>query len=602
MEKLNEQNKGLKNIIDADLLNTALNASANVIVITDLLGKIVWANKAFEKLTGYKLDEIIGQNPRILKSGIHDVSFYKSLWETISKGKIWEGEILNKKKDGTLFYEQMTITPVKNIKNEVVNYIAVKQDISEKKKLIEALFVSERRFRTIFENSSIGIIQYEKSGYPKIVNKAFCELLGYSEDELKLLKIVDITHPADIQKSVENITQLFSGEIKNYNIEKRYIKKNGEIIWVDIDVAIMKDENSSEVLLGMIQDISEKKQAEIDLKTTNEKLNKSIEELKATQKQLIESEKLAALGQLIAGIGHELNTPLAAIKAAQNNLSDSISKSFYDLGTFHYNLTAGDFEILLVILAHFASSEIILSTREERKIKREILSRLNELNITNPETVADYLMYLNIYDIDYVKPLFENLNCLFILETARNLLSIKKNNYTIKNATDKASFIINALKKYSYKSNSNEMVPVDLAENLETVLILYNNQFKHGVELIKEYHTVPKVFAHPDELTQVWINILQNAMQAIKYKGVITIGIYAENGTVIVSIKDSGIGIPTEIQNRIFDPFFTTKQRGEGSGIGLDIVKKIIEAHNGKIEFLSNINEGTTFFVKFPVK
>ncbi|NLT52374.1 MAG: PAS domain S-box protein [Ignavibacteria bacterium] len=602
MEKQHEQNKGLKSIIDADLLNTALNASANVIVITDLSGKIIWANKAFEKLTGYKLDEIIGQNPRILKSGIHDVDFYKKLWQTISKGEIWEGEILNKKKDGTFFYEQMTITPVFDKKNEIINYVAVKQDISEKKKLLEALFVSEKRFRTIFENSPIGIMQYEKNGYPKVVNKAFCDLLGYTENELKLLKIIDITHPDDIEKSVENINQLFAGEKKFYNIEKRYIKKNGEIIWVDVNVAIMNDENNSEVLLGMIQDISPKKQAEIELKITNEKLIKSIEELKATQKQLLESEKLAVLGQLITGIGHELNTPLAAIKAAQNNLADSISKSFYDLGTFHYNLTAGDFEILLVILAHFASSENIISTREERKIKRELLSKLNELNIKDSDKIAEYLIYLNIWDIDYIKPLFENSNCVFILETAKNLLSIKKNNQTINNAADKASFVINALKKYSYKSNTNDMVPVDLAENIETVLALYNNQFKHGVELIKEYQNVPKIFAHPDELTQVWINILQNAMQAIKYKGIITIGIYPENGNVVVSIKDSGTGIPVEIQNKIFAPFFTTKQRGEGSGIGLDIVKKIIDAHSGKIEFSSKINKGTTFFVKLPIK
>lgn len=592
-EKIKEEDYLLK--------NAALKAAANSVVIADRAGNILWVNEAFEKMTGYSSDEVWGKNPRILKSGQHPQSYYKTLWETISTGNVWSGEIVNKRKDGSLYYEEMTITPVKNEAGVTSHYIAVKLDISERKKMLHALFESEKRFRTIFENTPSGITQLGIDGYPKVFNKAFVDLFGYPEEELKLLKITDLTYPDDKEKSRRNLDELFMTDKQSYSFEKRYIRKNGEVIWANVSVNKIKDENNKITSLGIIHNITEKKNAEEKLLVINQKLKKSIKELQETQRQLIESEKMAALGQLIAGIGHEVNTPLAAIKAALGNLSDSLDRAFNDLSRFQYIMTAGDFEILLVILGHFASAENNISSKESRQRKKKFTEQLLRDGISNSDEIAEQLIYLNIEDYEYLKPLFQNDNFPFILNAAKNFLSIRKNSITIRYAVDKAAGIVHALKKYSHKENTVEKIYIDLIDNLETVLTLFHNQIKYKVDVTKEFDKVPKLLCHPDELTQVWTNIVHNALQAMNYQGSLKFSVQQKEDSVMVSISDTGCGIPDELKNRIFDPFFTTKPRGEGSGLGLDIVKKIVENHHGKIFFNSKISEGTTFFVELPV-
>ena len=141
-----------------------------------------------------------------------------------------------------------------------------------------------------------------------------------------------------------------------------------------------------------------------------------------------------------------------------------------------------------------------------------------------------------------------------------------------------------------------------MQEGLETVLTLYNNQIKQSVELIKEYADLPPIRCYPDELNQVWTNILHNALQAMDYKGTLIVTISQQDNNAVVAITDSGQGIPSEIKEQIFTPFFTTKAAGEGSGLGLDIVKKIIDKHDGKIEVDSQVEKGTTFSVWLPLE
>jgi PAS domain S-box-containing protein len=113
------------------LQSTALTSAANSVVITDREGHILWANPAFTKLTGYELSEVIGKNPRVLKSGQHNKVFYEKLWQTVLSGQVWHGEMVNKRKDGTLYTEEMTITPARDTAGEITHFIAIKQDITE---------------------------------------------------------------------------------------------------------------------------------------------------------------------------------------------------------------------------------------------------------------------------------------------------------------------------------------------------------------------------------------------------------------------------------------------------------------------------------------
>jgi signal transduction histidine kinase len=142
---------------------------------------------------------------------------------------------------------------------------------------------------------------------------------------------------------------------------------------------------------------------------------------------------------------------------------------------------------------------------------------------------------------------------------------------------------------------------VNITQGIETVLTLYQNQIKQGVEVVRNYQAqLPAVQCYPDELNQVWTNLIHNALQAMDNQGTLTIDAVQKDTSVLVKITDSGKGIPPEILPNIFEPFFTTKPAGEGSGLGLDIVKKIIEKHQGKID-VESVPGQTAFTVSLPI-
>jgi two-component system NtrC family sensor kinase len=189
----------------------------------------------------------------------------------------------------------------------------------------------------------------------------------------------------------------------------------------------------------------------------------------------------------------------------------------------------------------------------------------------------------------------------FILKAIKDLYSIRKNSENIKLATDKASKVVYALKKFTHKEQSEEKEKANLFDNIETVLTLHHNQLKQGIEVIKDYDEIPFVNCYPDELVQVWTNLISNSIQAMNNKGIITISIKKVNEIVKISIRDNGPGIPVEIRDKIFDPFFTTKKAGEGTGIGLDLVMKIIKKHKATLELESEVGVGTNFIITLPI-
>lgn len=160
--------------------------------------------------------------------------------------------------------------------------------------------------------------------------------------------------------------------------------------------------------------------------------------------------------------------------------------------------------------------------------------------------------------------------------------------------------MISALKNYSNTRDFDKPVPVDLSQNVDMVITMYHNAMKQGIELIKNFENVPTILCYEDEISQVWTNMIWNAIQAMKGNGILEIHIAQIQNEIHIAIKDNGPGIPHDIQSKIFEPFFTTKAKGEGTGLGLHICKKIIEKHYGTIELFS-IPGNTTFTVKIPL-
>ncbi|MFK5969029.1 MAG: AAA family ATPase [Candidatus Marithrix sp.] len=331
-------------------------------------------------------------------------------------------------------------------------------------------------------------------------------------------------------------------------------------------------------------------------------LQTTLKDLRSTQSQLIHSEKLAALGQLIAGIAHEVNTPLGAIRASIDNVLDSfndVTASLPQLSQF--TSVANRLQLFMSLLDRAKKAAATsLTSKEKRTVKRKLRQLFSEENIENSSTLADIFVYMKITE-DYMDllPLLRDEEATNIVKIARNFASIHNNSANINLAINKASKVIFALRKFAHQDTSGEKSELDIIDSIDTVLTLYHNQIKQGIEIIKDYQVLPIVKCYVDEIQQVWTNIIHNALQAMKNKGTLTIKVSHSNQQIIISFTDTGCGIPDDIKERIFEPFFTTKERGEGSGIGLDIVKKIVDKHHGKIEV--DTETDTTFRIILPI-
>ncbi len=345
-----------------------------------------------------------------------------------------------------------------------------------------------------------------------------------------------------------------------------------------------------------------KKQAK-ELTTTNENLQLAMIELKNTQHQLVLSEKMAVLGQLIAGVAHELNTPLGAIQSSASSTSKFVNSFLQDLPTFFRNLNQSEEEIFSQLIQQALKKDINMPAKEDRQISRQLRKTLKEeYEIERAFPIAALLTDLGVSAIEpeYL-PIIKSQRGEEFLTVANKLSLLTRNIKNIQISTDKAAQIVIALKNYARVDQSKDRQRINLKENIENVLTIHHSSLKYGITLIKKYEYEGEIMAWGQELGQVWTNLLQNAMQAMGGKGEINITIQKIEEQVKVAISDNGPGIPKDIQQKVFDVFFTTKLAGEGTGLGLDIVRKIVEKHEGKIYFDSQEGVGTTFFVELPI-
>ena len=310
---------------------------------------------------------------------------------------------------------------------------------------------------------------------------------------------------------------------------------------------------------------------------------------------------MASLGKLVANIAHELNTPLGAINASISTLAASSEKTLELLPKILKEISEKDYILFTQLIEKAFANKEYYTTREIRKFKRQIKKQLNTHNIEETDYISDTLVDINVFDeIDKFLPLFKHKKQKLILETAYNVIMHHNIRLNIKTAIDRASKTILALKSYSRTSSIDEKVETDITKSINNVLIIYQNQLKKSINVATNYEEIPKIKCFPDSISQVWTNLIQNAIQAMDSKGELKIQIKKEQKFVKISFTDTGAGIPEDIRDKIFEPFFTTKPTGEGTGLGLDIIKKITEQHNGKINFESEIGKGTTFFVYLP--
>ncbi|MCC5814997.1 MAG: GHKL domain-containing protein, partial [Leptospira sp.] len=341
-------------------------------------------------------------------------------------------------------------------------------------------------------------------------------------------------------------------------------------------------------VIALVHNITEKKLAELELRVTRE--------------QILRSEKLAELGKLVASVAHEINTPLAIIKASIDSMAFSLQESFKELPLVFRLVNHEEQLIFFNMISKSSEKFHMLTSREERMIKNKIESELKNLNINNKLDIASRLCSMGIHDnLTNYLPLLKHPDAYLFIQAASQISNQQKSVNMIQAGIEKASKVVFALKNYARQENSLEKTKVRIQDGIDTVLTIYHGQIRHSVDVQRNYEYIPDVLCYPEELNQVWTNIIHNALQSMNFKGTLTIRISAVGNQFEVGVKDSGTGIPIEIQDKIFEPFFTTKPSGEGSGLGLDIVKKIVNKHNGKVWFDTKEGEGTEFIVRIPI-
>ncbi|MCE5271662.1 HAMP domain-containing protein [bacterium] len=314
------------------------------------------------------------------------------------------------------------------------------------------------------------------------------------------------------------------------------------------------------IILG--QDVTTLREMEHELKLHSENLEKKVAErteeillaydkLKQAQSQVLQSEKMASIGQLAAGVAHEINNPVGFVKS--------------NLGTL-----AEYMEILKKALEHYGSlaERIKQGLACDSEAVREVLEQIEALDREE--------------DLNYI---LSDLDAL-IRESSEGVQRVKE--------------IVQNLKSFA-RVDESESKEADLNEGIEATLKVVWNELKYKTTVIKNLHPLPIIRCNPGQLNQVFMNLLVNAAQAIPERGEIRIDTEATDSEIVIRISDTGTGIPEENISKLFDPFFTTKEVGKGTGLGLSISYGIIQKHNGTIEVDSRLGEGTTFTIRLPI-
>lgn len=447
----------------------------------------------------------------------------------------------------------------RDIEQKNSEIVKQKEELQKQAKLLAQTNKELENLSLVASKTDNGVIILSPNGDVEWINQGFTRLTGYTLNDLHAenkRNIFDIS-------SFEMIKEVFNNCIINKQstiYENKFLSKTGQDLWLQTTLTPIENDNGEVVKVTVIDtNITELKkahqetismmdevisQAELIHKQNTEILSQR-ESLEKAQKQLLQAEKMASIGVLTAGIAHEINNPINFVYAGVN----SIMRDFLDV------------DQVLQIIRDIETSNL----KPEEAVKR-IIDKKRE----------------------------------FDFDEAYKAIGITINDILL--GAQRTAEIVQGLRNFS-RSETEEFTTTNINKIIQGVLVLLRNKYKHHVEIVNNLDTdLPDVECKMGKMNQVLMNLISNAIDAIKEKGLIEISTKRNGDNCIISVKDNGMGISEEVLPKIFDPFFTTKDVGQGTGLGLAISYGIIEEHNGTIEVHSKVNEGTLFTITIPLK
>lgn len=431
---------------------------------------------------------------------------------------------------------------------------ATVRDITEYKQTLESLLKSETKYRTLVENIPHNVFMKDRDSVYVSCNERYAEALKIKSSAIGGKTDYDFFPKELAEKYRADDKRIMESE-KTKSIEETFVHNGEEIIVETVKMPVKNEQGNVVGLLGIFWDITERKRTEKAIKVAYEQLEQSNKELKETQCQLVQNEKLASIGQLAAGVAHEMNTPVGFVASNFQTLQSYVNKI------------------------------------------RDLLTTYDEL-IGQIETLGKTELQNKIEGIGQFR---DNLKIDFILEDIRGLFDDSRE------GLDRVTSIIQNLRDFSRIDQPGSRDEYNINKGIEATLVVTKNEIKYDADVRTEFSEVPLVFCHSGQINQVFLNILINAAQAIKSqkrkdRGTITIRTYASAGKVVCEIVDDGPGISPDNLPKVFDPFFTTKPAGKGTGLGLSISYDIVvNKHNGQFFVESTVGKGTKFTIKLPI-
>ncbi len=537
--------------------------SSDIISIIDTHGRYKYLSPSFNKQFGHYALDFIGEDA-FQYMHPDDREEVRRLFEKAKEVNGWQMVIdkVYRVPDSTGAWRYLASAVHNLINDPVIEGIVINTRIVDDEiRILQRLKAREKYYRTLIENSMDLIAVRDENAIITYCSPSTETILGYNEAELIGTTGFQLIHPDDALAADKDWEYLMTNPGRVLRLEQRIRRKDGT--WLDIEARVMNLLHVEEVsgVVSNFSDITQRKEGERiqkryketlekevsnktqQLKQQNEVLGKALERLKNTQVQLVNAEKMASLGQLTAGIAHEINNPI-----------NFVSGNVHPLKM--------DFQDLKKILHKFHQ---ISNAKDKLAALKVFEKEASEL------------------DIDY---LFEEMEALID---------------GIEEGAKRTKDIVTGLRNFS-RLDEDIVKSTNVHQGLDATLVILKNERKKGeIKIEKCYDiSIGEIECYPGKLNQVFMNLLSNAIHAIQGKGTVTITTSNGKEHVRISIKDDGMGMSKAIQEKIFEPFFTTKEVGEGTGLGLSITYGIIEQHYGKIIVNSEQGKGSELVVILP--